>query len=155
MFVFISVWCHYVWRPRALVVRRLSKSTDLIWFDLKLPLYRLQLLTHTHTHIEREKEREMRRAPVKRRRCNESATSSSLARAVTCQRDRPWQYSDISNLAVYKSLVIVQQVRVAVATKNDRAFNHTVWSRDTGCHSNGHLPWPACTHGHILTLLQR
>ena len=31
MFVFISVWCHYVWRPRALVVRRLSKSTDLIW----------------------------------------------------------------------------------------------------------------------------
>ena len=30
MFVFISVWCHYVWRPRALVLRRLSKSTDLI-----------------------------------------------------------------------------------------------------------------------------
>ena len=24
--------CHYVWRPRALVVSRLSKSTDLIWF---------------------------------------------------------------------------------------------------------------------------
>jgi len=38
MFVFISVWCHYVWCPRALVVRRLSKSTDLIWFDLKLLL---------------------------------------------------------------------------------------------------------------------
>jgi len=34
MFVFISVWCHYVWRPRALVVRRLSKSTDLIWFEV-------------------------------------------------------------------------------------------------------------------------
>ena len=34
MFVFISVWCHYVWRPRALVVRRLSKSTDLIWFPV-------------------------------------------------------------------------------------------------------------------------
>ena len=36
MFVFISVWCHYVWRPRALVVRCLSKSTDFIlifWFD--------------------------------------------------------------------------------------------------------------------------
>ena len=33
MFVFISVWCHYVWRPRALVVRLLSKSTDLIWFE--------------------------------------------------------------------------------------------------------------------------
>jgi len=33
MFVFISVLCHYVWRPRALVVRRLSKSKDLIWFD--------------------------------------------------------------------------------------------------------------------------
>jgi len=32
MFVFISVWCHYVWHPRALVVRCLSKSTDLIWF---------------------------------------------------------------------------------------------------------------------------
>jgi len=35
MFVFIYVWCHYVWRPRALVVRRLSKSTDLILFDLQ------------------------------------------------------------------------------------------------------------------------
>jgi len=36
MFVFISVWCHYVWRHRALMVRRPSKSTDLIdliWFD--------------------------------------------------------------------------------------------------------------------------
>jgi len=31
MFVFISVWCHCVRRPRALVVRRLSKSTNLIW----------------------------------------------------------------------------------------------------------------------------
>ena len=27
-----------VWRPRALVVRRLSKSTDLIWFDFFLSL---------------------------------------------------------------------------------------------------------------------
>ena len=33
MFVFISVWCHYVLRTRALVVRRFSKSTDLMWFD--------------------------------------------------------------------------------------------------------------------------
>ena len=58
MFIFISVWCHYVWRPRALVVRRLSKSTYLIWFNLiwfdliyTIALPCLQLLELRCTHI--------------------------------------------------------------------------------------------------------
>ena len=47
MFVFISVWCHYVWRPRALVVRRLSKSTDLIWFDLMMMMMMMMVVYRT------------------------------------------------------------------------------------------------------------
>jgi len=52
MFVFVSVWCRYVWRLRALVVRRLSKSTELIWFDLIWFDTRVHSAKKQHCHLE-------------------------------------------------------------------------------------------------------